>query len=151
MMAVKYDQNVFNSIFSLMAGYDDEGNINEATLFYLKGDLDTLPIINLRKLVALLIESIDEQTTENLMLNGKLILCGDDNSTLKSQISELSVRIGILKTDSPEPNKGPCTSKGGKRKLSVFEEDLEEKFKTSEFKLIASLETNAQLWKDLTK
>lgn len=85
------------------------------------------------------------------MLSEKLSLCGDDDSALKSQIFKLTVRISILESDIPEPNEGPDTSKGGKRKLSVFEEDLEEKFKTSEFKLIASLETNAQLWKDLTK
>ena len=81
------------------------------------------------------------------MLSGKLSLCGDDDSALKSQIFKLTVRISILESDIPEPNEGPDTSKGGKQKLSVFEEELEEKLKTYESKLV----TNAQLRKDLTK
>ncbi|XP_049399696.1 uncharacterized protein LOC125863713 [Solanum stenotomum] len=151
MMAIKDDENVFNSIFSLMAKSNDEEGLNEVTLFYLKDDLDTLPIKNLRKLAALLIDSVDERTTENLMLNEKISLCEDENSTLMSQVSEMGVRIGTLETNNIIPEKEPDTSVGGKRKLSIFEEELEEKLKILESKLVASLETNFQLRKDLSK
>lgn len=60
----------------------------------------------MRKLAALLIDSVDEQTTEYLMLIEKLNLCEDENSALKSSIAELSVKIGILETSSLEPNEG---------------------------------------------
>ncbi|KAH0710848.1 hypothetical protein KY284_012275 [Solanum tuberosum] len=63
----------------------------------------------------------------------------------------MSVRIGMLETCSLEPNEEPGTSKGGKRKLSNLEVELEEKLKTSESKLVASLERNSQLVKDLCK
>jgi len=66
-------------------------------------------------------------------------------------MSELSIRIGILETDSLEPSEGPGTSVGGKRKLSILEEELEEKLKILESKLVASLETNSQLRKDLSR
>ncbi|XP_049406072.1 uncharacterized protein LOC125869660 [Solanum stenotomum] len=148
MMAIKDDENVFNSIFSLMANSDDEEDSDEVTLFYLKDDLNNLPIENLRKLAALLIDCVDERTTENLMLNKKLSLCEDKNSAL---MSKLSIRIGILENDSLEPSEGPGTSVGGKRKLSILEEELEEKLKILESKLVASLETNSQLRKDLSK
>jgi len=80
-----------------------------------------------------------------------LRLCEDENSDLNSHISEMSVRIGTLETCSLEPNEEHGTSKGGKRKLSNFEVELEEKLKTSESKLVASLERNPQLVKDLCK
>ncbi|KAH0717488.1 hypothetical protein KY290_014092 [Solanum tuberosum] len=68
-----------------------------------------------------------------------------------SQVAEISERIGILETCNITSEKGPENSVGGKRKLSIFEEELEEKLKNSESKLVASLETNSQLRKDLSK
>ncbi|KAH0665121.1 hypothetical protein KY285_026327 [Solanum tuberosum] len=150
-MAIENDENVFNSIFSLMAKSDDKDDQNEVTLLDLKDDLDSLPIKILRKLTALLIDSVDELTSENLMISEKLGLCEDENSVLNAQMSELSIRIGILETDSLEPSEGPGTSVGGKRKLSILEEELEEKLKILDSKLVASLETNSQLRKDLGK
>ncbi|KAH0633560.1 hypothetical protein KY284_036346 [Solanum tuberosum] len=66
-------------------------------------------------------------------------------------MSEMSVRINFLETDYLQPIEEPGTSVGGKRKLSNFEIELEEKLKTSESKLVASLERNSQLVKDLCK
>ncbi|XP_015158487.1 uncharacterized protein [Solanum tuberosum] len=151
MMAVEDDEIVYNSIFSLVAKSDDEKDLNEVTLFYLKDDLDTLSINRLRKLVALLIDSVDELISKNLTISEMLRLCEDENSTLNSQISEMSVRIGTLETCSLKPNEEHGTSKGGKRKLSNFEVELEEKLKTSESKLAASLERNSQLMNNLGK
>lgn len=149
-MVVEDDKNAFNSIFRLMEKSNVQ-DLNEVTLLYLKDDLDTHPIENLRKLGARVIDYVHERTTENLILNEKLSLCEDENSALKYQISELSVWIGILETDSRVPKERRGTSKDGKRKLSAFEEEHNEKIKTSEFKLVAFLETNAQLWRDLTQ
>jgi len=151
MMAIEDDENVFNSIFSLMAKSDDKEDQNEVTLLDLKDDLDSLSIKKVRKLAALLIDSVDELTSENLMISEKLSMCEDENSVLNAQMSKLSIRIGILDNDSPEPSEGPGTSVGGKRKLSILEEELEEKLKILESKLVASLETNSQLRKDLSK
>lgn len=75
----------------------------------------------------------------------------DDNSTLINEKSKLNVKIVILETSSLEPNEKPGTCKGEKRKLSVIEEELEQKLKTSESKLVAFLEINSQLRRDLTK
>ncbi|KAH0696719.1 hypothetical protein KY290_014118 [Solanum tuberosum] len=150
-MAIEDDENVFNTIFSLMAKSDDEEDQNEITLLDLKDDLYSLPIKNLRKLAAILIDSVDELTSKNLMLREKLSMCENENSILNAKMSELSIRIGILKTDSLEPSEGPGTSVGGKRNLSILEEELEEKLKILESKLVASLETNSQLRKDLSK
>ena len=151
MMAIQDDETVYNSIFSLMAKSDNEEDLNEVTLFDLKDDLDTLSINRLRKLVALLIDSVDELTSEKLMISEKLSMCEDENSVLNAQMSEVSIRIGIRETDSLEPSEGPGTSVGGKRKLSILEEELEEKVKILESKLVASLETNSQLRMDLSK
>ncbi|KAH0689140.1 hypothetical protein KY289_016498 [Solanum tuberosum] len=151
MMAIENDESIFNSIFSLMANSDDEEDSDEVTLFDLKDDIDNLPIENLRKLAALLIDCVDEQTTENLMLNKKLSLCEDRNSALMSQVPEISKGIGILETCNITSEKDPGNSIGGKRKLSIFKEELEEKLKNSESKLVASLEINSQLRKDLSR
>ncbi|KAH0665345.1 hypothetical protein KY285_026551 [Solanum tuberosum] len=148
-MAVKDDETVFNSLFSLMAKSDDEENQDEVTLFDLKSDLDTLSIKRLRKLVVVL--PVDELTTDNMMLSEKLSLCEDENTAFNSLMSEMSVRIRILETKSLRPNKEPSTSEGGNRKLSSFEVELEEKLKASEFKLVVSLEKNFQLKKDLSQ
>ncbi|XP_015169753.1 uncharacterized protein [Solanum tuberosum] len=74
MMAIEDDESIFNSIFSLMVKFDDDEDPYKVTLFDLKDDLDTFPVEKLRKLAALLIDSVDERTTENLMLNEKLSL-----------------------------------------------------------------------------
>ncbi|XP_049350219.1 uncharacterized protein LOC125814820 [Solanum verrucosum] len=117
MMAIEDDESISNSIFSLMANSDDKEDLDEVTLFYLKDDLDNLPIENLRKLAALLIDCVDERTTENLMLNKKLSFCEAKNSALMSQVAEISERIGTLETSNITPEKNPGNSVGGKRKL----------------------------------
>ncbi|KAH0717328.1 hypothetical protein KY290_013941 [Solanum tuberosum] len=119
-MAIEDDESIFNSIFSLMANSDDEEDSDEVTLFYLKDDLDNLPIKNLRKPDALLIDCVDERTTENLMLNKKLSVCEDKNSALMSQVAEISEWIGILETCNITSEKDPGNSVGGKIKLSIF-------------------------------
>ncbi|KAK4713321.1 hypothetical protein R3W88_019228 [Solanum pinnatisectum] len=68
-----------------------------------------------------------------------------------SQVSEMSVKTGTLETSNIIPEEDPGTSVGGKRKLSIFEEELKEKLKISEAKLVASLETNSQLRKDMSR
>lgn len=103
MMTVEDDETVYNSIFSLMAKSDDEEDLNEVTLPDLKDDLATLPINRLRKFATLLIDSVDELTSENMMISEKLNLCEDENSALNAQMSESSVRICIFETDSLEP------------------------------------------------
>jgi len=75
----------------------------------------------------------------------------DENLALNSQMSEMSVRIGILETGSLEPNEEPGTFKGGKRQLSNFAIKLEDKLKASKSKSAASLKRNSQLMKDLSK
>lgn len=78
------DESIFNFIFSLIENYDDKEDTNEVNLFDIKDDLDTIPIKKLRKLVALVIDSVDERTTEDLTLNEKLILCENEiKSVLK--------------------------------------------------------------------
>lgn len=113
MMVVEDDGSVFNFIFSLMAKSNNEEDLNEVTLFDLNNDLDTLPIKRLRKLVAVLIDSVDELTSENLMISEKLSLCEDENSALNSQMSKISVRIGILESGSLQPNVKPRASEVG--------------------------------------
>ncbi|XP_049391385.1 uncharacterized protein LOC125855684 [Solanum stenotomum] len=81
----------------------------------------------------------------------ELSLCEDENSVLNAQMFEVSIGIGILETDSLEPSEGLGTSVGGKRKLSVLEEELKEKLKILESKLVTYLETNSQMRKDLSK
>ncbi|XP_049368191.1 uncharacterized protein LOC125833082 [Solanum verrucosum] len=151
MMAVKDDETVFNSIVSLMEKSNDEENQYEVTLFYLKSDLDTLSIKRLRKLVTVLIDSVDELTTENMIISEKLSLCEDESATPNSQMSAMSVRINIIETKNMLPNEEHGTSEGGKRKLSSFEVELEEKLKAPEFKSVVSVEKNSQLMKDLSK
>ncbi|KAK4729569.1 hypothetical protein R3W88_022557 [Solanum pinnatisectum] len=151
MMAVNDDEIVFNSIFSLMAKSDDEDDQDEITLFDLKSDLDTLSIKRLRKLIVVLIDSVDELTNENVMLSEKLSLCEDEKTALISQMSEINVRLSILETENLQIEEEPCTSEGGKRKLSSYELDLEESLKITESKLVASLERNSRLVKDLTQ
>ena len=63
----------------------------------------------------------------------------------------MSVRIGTLETNNIIPEEDPSTSVSGKRKLSIFEEELEEKLKIFESKLVVSLETNSQLRKYLRR
>ncbi|XP_049347721.1 uncharacterized protein LOC125812241 [Solanum verrucosum] len=151
MMAVKDEENVFNSMFSLMAKSDDEDDKDEVTLFDLKNDLDTLSIRRLRKLVAVLIDSVDELTTENFILSENLNRSEDEKTTLTSQLSEMNVRLSILETESHQTKEGPGTSESGKRKLSSFELNLVKSLKISESKLVAALKRNSQLANDLSK
>ena len=69
MMAIEDDESIFNSIFSLMEKCDDEEDTNEVTVFHIKNDLDTLHVVNLGKLSTLLIDFVDERTTETIILN----------------------------------------------------------------------------------
>ena len=98
MMVVKDNEDKFNSIFSLMSKTDDEDNKEEVTLLDLKGDISTLPIKRFRKLAIVLINSIDELTNEKMVLSENLDLCLDENSALISQMSEMNVRLSIMKT-----------------------------------------------------
>ena len=151
MMAIEDYESVFNSIFSLMAKSDDEDNTHEVTLFELKDDLGNLYAESLRKLVALLIDSVDKQSTENIMLTEKLSLFENENAAFLTLISEMSRGVGILEFNNKVDEEEPSTSENDKRKLSIYEEELEDKLKISESKLAASLETNSQLRKDLRK
>lgn len=44
-----------------MAKFDDEEDPNEVTLFDIEDDLDTIHVINLRKLVALLLTLLNKE------------------------------------------------------------------------------------------
>lgn len=149
-MVVEDDKSVYNSIFLLMAKFDDEKDSNEVTLSELKYDLDNLPAENLRKLAVLLIDYVDKRTTENLILNEKLSLCKDENVAILAHVSEMSARIGMFESSNVSLEEDSRTSKNDKRKLSVFEEELEDKLKIFETKLAASLETNSQPINDLS-
>ena len=52
-----------------MAKFDDEEDPNEVTLFDIQNDLDTLHGKNIKKFSTLLIDFVNERTTEYLMLN----------------------------------------------------------------------------------
>ena len=120
MISIEDYESVFNSIFSLMAKFDDDEDSNEVTLFELKDDLDNFPEDNLRKLAALLIGSMDESTTENLTLNEKLILCEGKNTSLLAQGTEMNARIRMLEYSNITVEKEPSISENYKRKLSVL-------------------------------
>ena len=62
-MAIEDDANILISIFSLMAKSDDEEDANEV-IFELKDDLGNLFAGSLRKFAALLIDYVEEQSTE---------------------------------------------------------------------------------------
>lgn len=81
------------------------------------------------ELSVLLIDSVNEQTTDNWMLNENLSWCLNDNSYLASQVSEMSVRINILKTKNIKFDEKTGTSKVGKSKVSIFKEEMEENIK----------------------
>ena len=53
----------------------------------------------MRKLAALLIDSVDERSTENLMLTEKLSLFQNENASFLTQIFEIGRRIGILESN----------------------------------------------------
>ena len=69
MMATEDDESIFNSIFTLLAKSDDEKDPNEVTVFEIKNGRDTLHVVNLGKLSTLLIDFVDERTTETIILN----------------------------------------------------------------------------------
>ncbi|KAH0717219.1 hypothetical protein KY285_013250 [Solanum tuberosum] len=142
MMAVKDNEDIFNSIFSLTAKTDDEDDKNEVTLLDLKGDIDTLSIKSLRKLPIVLIDSVDELTNEKMVLSENLDLCQDEKSAIISQMSEMNVRLSMIETEGCQHKEEPETSKNGKRKLSSFELHIEESLKISDSKLVVVLEGN---------
>ena len=82
MMSIEDYESVFKSIFSLKTKSDGEKDSNEVTLFEFKDDLGNLPTENWRKLVALLIDYVDERSTQNIILNEKLSFYEDENTTL---------------------------------------------------------------------
>lgn len=94
---------------------------------------------------------MDERTTKNIILNEKLSLCEDENTTFVAQVFELSSRIRMLESNKITLIEGPSTSINDKRKFSIFEEELEDKLKVSESKLVASLKTTSNLKKDLSR
>lgn len=126
-MAIEYYDSVFNAIFFLMEKYDDDDDSNKVTLFYLKYDQDNL-LHNLSpknqgNLVVLLIDSIEERTTQNLMLNENLSLCEDANLILASQICEMSSMIEVLESSNQISKEDSSTSEGQKRKLNIFKKN----------------------------
>ena len=54
------------------------------------------------------------------MLNEKLSLCEDENIALVAQVSEMSVRIGMLESSNITRESGPSTSENYKRKHSFL-------------------------------
>lgn len=63
----------------------------------------------------------------------------------------MSKRIEILESNNNVDEEEPSTSKHHKRKINIYEEELEDNLKISKSKLAASLEKNSQLRKDLKK
>lgn len=76
---------------------------------------------------------------EYLMLNEKLCLFENANAALLKWISEMSSRIGILECNNKVDEEKPSTSEYDKRKLCIYEEELGDKLKIYESKLVASL------------
>lgn len=72
MMAIEDDERICNSIYFLMKKSDDEKDPNELTIFDILDDLDTLLVQNMRKLVALLIDSADDRNNENINVKQKI-------------------------------------------------------------------------------
>lgn len=54
------------------------------------------------------------------MISEKFSLCENENTTLNSQMSQISVSISFIETESMLPNEEPFTSEGGRRKLTSF-------------------------------
>lgn len=55
-----------------------------------------------------------------MMISEKFSLCENENTTLNSQMSQISVSISFIETESMLPNEEPFTSEGGRRKLTSF-------------------------------
>ena len=66
------------------------------------------------------------------MLTEKLSLFQNENASFLTQIFEIGRRIGILESNNNIDEEEPSTSKHDKRKLSFYEEELEDKLKISE-------------------
>ena len=73
------------------------------------------------------------------MLNEKLSLFENANASLLTQISQKSSRIGILECNNKVDEEKPSTLENDKRKLCIYEEELEDKLKISASNLVASL------------
>ena len=80
-----------------------------------------------------------------------LEFCQDEKVALVSQMSKMNDRLIALETECLQLKENPKTSKTRKMKLSGFELDLEENSITSELKLVAALERNSQLERDLSQ
>jgi len=121
MMAVKDDEDIFNSIFSLMAKTDDEDNKEEVTLLDNKDGTYTLSIERLRKHFIVLIDSVDELTNEKNVLSENLKFYQNEKVDLISQMSEMNDRLIALETEGLHHKKDTDIFENGKLKLSRFE------------------------------
>lgn len=72
MLVIKYDDNVFDGMFTFMAKSDDEEDDKKVSIFYLKQNLNAYSIRKLKNLVVVQIDSVIELTTEKDSMNNNL-------------------------------------------------------------------------------
>ena len=111
MIATIDDEEVYDSIFAIMAKSDDDDSdsdaeaeiqreaVEEVTLSDIKQNLHAYSVKRLRSLAGMLIDSLTELTNEKDLMNNSLEIFQDEKLALVSKISELEEQIFILVAD----------------------------------------------------
>ncbi|KAK4731298.1 hypothetical protein R3W88_024286 [Solanum pinnatisectum] len=102
MLTVKDDENVFNTMFTLMEKSDDEESKKEVTLSDIKQDLHTYSVKKLRNLEAIWIDSITELMTENDLMNNSLDIFYEEKVGLVENMSIVEEQLLVLETENLE-------------------------------------------------
>ncbi|XP_055816036.1 uncharacterized protein LOC129885688 [Solanum dulcamara] len=107
MVAVKDDEEVFDSLFAFMAQLDDEeaddDDETKVTLANLRQNLHIYSAKKLRSLAAVVIDSVTELINEKDMMNNTIDIFQDEKLVLVSRITDLEEQIMVLISNNVEP------------------------------------------------
>lgn len=138
-----------------MAKYDDQQDEEEVTLSDLQQNLRGYYVKRLRKLVALLIDSIIETTFEKDIMNNNLYIHHEKRVALIDQVAVAKEKLIVLEVENLELKKKLKVfsekSSIGKGEASIMQMELKASLNTTETKLSMALDRNNQLEKDLVR
>lgn len=98
-MAIKVDEDVFDSLFTLMAKSIDDAD-EEVTLLDIKQNLNVYSIKKLKRLASVLIDSLCELAAEKDFLNKSPNIFQNEKIALTTQMSEIEERFASLDVEN---------------------------------------------------
>lgn len=146
----------FDSFYSFMAkSYVEDKDDEEESFLDIQKNLKSYSLNELRSLASVLIDAYCDLTKEKEPLNDDLVEFENEKSVLFVQIVELEGKVTLLSYENNTLNDKlkviPRADPKKKGKGSDLQFELETKLNKSKLNLIASLERNKELERDLVR